>query len=102
MIFLTQEDELDINLSFFAIYLYAYWEPTHKKNILVINTIEQKYKIICFAIDVDYFKGLCRRFNAQSIPTIIIFNNGIEKGRCNKITISDIGDILNIKDKNNE
>lgn len=81
MIFITQDDELNSS-SLISLYFYSSWMPYHKKMIIMIDKMEQKYKDIKFlAIDVDHFKGLCKRFNIDSIPTVLIMNNGEELKR---------------------
>jgi len=51
--------------------------------------IEDKYKDInFFAIDTDHFRGLCKRFNIESIPTVIILEDGYEVKRINGIVLT--------------
>jgi thiol-disulfide isomerase/thioredoxin len=89
MIFLTKEEELQFNGKIIALYFYASWMPFHKKMVTMINKIEDKYKDIRFvAIDVDYFKGLCKRFNVGSIPEVVVFSNGKELKRINGLVLT--------------
>lgn len=89
MLFLTKETELIYNSNITAIYFYANWMPFNKKMIKMIDKIEKKYNYISFfAVDCDNFKGLCRRFNIEQIPTIIINNNGSETKRLNGIIMT--------------
>jgi thioredoxin-like negative regulator of GroEL len=76
MIFINQESELDLNGTAQVIYFYAPWMPHHKKMILMLSKMEEKYKdIIFYAVDVDAFKGLCVRFSVSSIPEVLLFKN---------------------------
>jgi thioredoxin-like negative regulator of GroEL len=76
MLYLTSEDELNFNKEVQALYFYASWMPYHKKMITMISKMEEKYKEFdFFAIDVDYFKSFIKRFEIESIPTVILFKN---------------------------
>ena len=89
MLFLTEEQELSLNGNIQALYFYASWLPYHKKMTIMINKIEDKYKDIIFiAIDTDYFKGLCKRFNIDSIPVVIIMEKGKEIKRINGLVMT--------------
>lgn len=89
MLFITQENELIFNSKIQALYFYSSWMPYHNKMMIMINKIKEKHKdIIFFAIDVDHFKGLCRRFNIESIPTVIIFKNNEELKRINGLIMT--------------
>src|ERR1022692_446554 len=83
MLFATQEEDIDINLSLQALYFYASWEPTHKKFLTMFEKIEAKYKTSLIAIDIDYFKNQCKRFLITSVPTVLILSDGIEIKRIN-------------------
>ena len=101
MLFLTQEFDLQIQSKIVSLYFYASWMPYHKKMINLIQKMELKYKdITFFAIDVDYFKGLCKRFNVTSIPEVIILVDGEEIKRINGMILTSVfksafGDIYN-------
>ena len=101
MLFLTQEPDLQIKTKIVSLYFYASWMPYHKKMINMIQKMEMKYKdITFFAIDVDYFKGLCKRFNVTSIPEVLILVDGKEIKRINGMVLtsafkSAFGDIYN-------
>lgn len=89
MFFLTQEDDLKLNKDFQALYFYASWMPYHKKMMIMIDKIEKKYQNISFlAIDTDHFKGLCRRFNVNNIPLILVMKDGAELKRINGLILT--------------
>lgn len=89
MLFITKEQEIISPSKIKVLYFYATWMPFHKKMLIMIDKIEQKYKDITFlAIDVDHFKGLCRRFNIESIPTVLIMDNGEEIKRINGLVMT--------------
>lgn len=82
MLFITKEEELQIKNGICAIYFYASWVPFHKKMLIMIDKIEQKYQDIkFFAIDVHYFESFRKRFEIDSVPTIVIFKNEQEQKR---------------------
>lgn len=87
MIFLDDEDSFCLN-KIQVLYFYASWMPYHKKMITMIDKMEQKYKYQYIAVDVDFFKSLCKRFNITSIPTVLIFNNGKELKRINGLVLT--------------
>lgn len=89
MLFITQEQELSSSVKIQSLYFYASWMPYHNKMMIMISKMEEKYKDVSFlAIDVDHFKGLCRRFNIDSIPTILIISNGEEAKRINGLVMT--------------
>lgn len=89
MLFITDESELNINEGKVSLYFYASWIPFNKKMITMINKMQEKFTDIkYFAIDVDFFKNLCKRFNVTSIPEIIIFNDGKEVKRINGLILT--------------
>lgn len=77
MLYLTSEEDFKLKGEQF-IYFYAPWMPYHKKMVTMISKIEKKYNINFCGIDTDYFKNLYKRFNVDSIPTILILNEGNE------------------------
>jgi len=82
MLTLTQEDQFKISNGIQGIYFYATWMPFHKKMNLMISKVEKKYNNLSFVcVDVDIFKGLTKRFKIESIPTVLILNNGEEVHR---------------------
>jgi thioredoxin 1 len=89
MYFITNEEELFNKNKIQSLYFYSSWMPYHKKMLIMINKIEQKYKNINFlAIDVDHFNNLCIRFDVKSIPTVIIINNGEEIKRIDGLVMT--------------
>jgi len=75
MIFITKEEDLDLNFSKRALYFYGSWMPYHKKMLTMIEKVEEKHPDMkFFAIDVDAFKGICKRFNIDSVPMVLVFN----------------------------
>lgn len=88
MLFITKEDELLFN-NLSALYFYASWMPYHNKMMYMIDKIEKKYENIKFqAIDVDFFKNQCLRFNIKSVPTTVILYNDKEIKRINGIVLT--------------
>jgi thioredoxin-like negative regulator of GroEL len=84
MIYLTQENDLNLNHKFACLYFYASWMPFHKKMHTMISKIEDKYKeydIVFYAIDIDFHKSFLKRFSVESIPTIVIHANNKEVNR---------------------
>jgi len=89
MLFLTSEDELILQEKLQVLYFYASWMPYHKKMQTMIFKVAKKYPDIdFFAIDVDYFKSFIKRFSVESIPTVLILNNGKEIKRINGLVLT--------------
>lgn len=89
MIFITQEEELQIDLPLQSLYFYASWMPFHNKFITMISKMEEKYKNMFFyAIDVDQFANQCKRFSVSSIPTVLILKEGKEIKRIIGLTLT--------------
>lgn len=81
MIFLTNEEDLNIE-NITCLYFYKSNMPFYNKAKEIIENIEKNNSQIKYlAIDVDYFKILCKRFNIISAPLIVIFQNKIEINR---------------------
>lgn len=88
MLFITKEDDIQLN-NLSVLYFYASWMPYHKKVLYMIDKIEKKYENIKFqAVDVDFFKNQCLRFNIKSVPTIVIFDDDKEIKRINGIVLT--------------
>lgn len=89
MIFITQEDELQIDLPLQSLYFYSSWMPFHKKFITMISKMEEKHKDMPFyAIDVDQFRSQCKRFDVDKIPSIVILKNGQEIKRITGLVLT--------------
>lgn len=89
MLFITREEELQIDKPLQALYFYANWMPYHNKFITMISKIEEKYKDISFsAIDVEEFKNQCKRFSIDSVPTVLILKEGKEVKRINGLVLT--------------
>lgn len=108
MIFISKEEEIQLNDQVLSLYFYAHWMPYHKKMLSMIGKMEEKHKNITFiAIDVDYFKQLCKRFNVISIPEILVLDNGKEIKRVNGLVLTSalksvFADICNSYNLNTE
>lgn len=77
MLFLTSEEELHFNGPIQVLYFFAAWMPYHKKMLIMLDKMEEKYQEAkFFAIDVDYFKKFISRFDVASVPTVIIMKDG--------------------------
>ena len=86
MIFLNHESELTWNNQFQVLYFNSIWLPFKQKLILMLDKIAQKYPAIAlFVIDVDQFKPLCKRFSVETIPTVLIIENGKEVKRIDRV-----------------
>ena len=84
MIYIIDEKEVKLNHGITSIYFYASWMPFHKKQLLMIEKIEEKFpNITFFGVDVDKFKGLVARFEIKSVPTFIIYSEGRLKKQLN-------------------
>lgn len=87
MKFLSKEEDLILR-NVQALYFYASWMPYHKKMLIMIDKIKEKYNIDFIAIDVDFFKSLCKRFTIESIPTVIILSDGRELQRITGLVLT--------------
>jgi thiol-disulfide isomerase/thioredoxin len=91
MIFITREEELQIDLRQQSLYFYSSWIPFHKKILTMISQMEEKNKnMLFYAIDVDQFANQCKRFSINSIPTILILQSGKEIKRLSGLTSTSI------------
>jgi len=78
MNFILHEEDIKLD-HLHVLYFYASWMPYHKKMMIMIDKIEQKYRNITFsAIDVDFFKNSCKRFAVVSVPSTVVFLDGKE------------------------
>jgi thiol-disulfide isomerase/thioredoxin len=84
VIFLTKEEDFIFHNKITCIYFYASWMIYHKKMLIMIDKIEKKHpELLFYAIDVDFFKTMCTRFNVKSIPDIVVYFNNKEQYRIN-------------------
>ena len=82
MIFLNVEEDLTWKKEWQVLYFNATWMPLNKKNLFMLEKLAKKHpNILPFVIDMDCFKGLCRRFDIVKIPSFIITRNGKVVGR---------------------
>lgn len=89
MIFITQEEELQVGLPQQSLYFYANWMPYHKKMITMISKMEEKYKDMPFyAIDVDQFSSQCKRFQVDTVPTVLVLKEGKEIKRISGLVLT--------------
>lgn len=89
MQFITQEEELQIDLPLQALYFYASWMPYHNKFLTMISKIEEKHKDISFfAVDVDAFPNQCKRFSVESIPEVLVLKEGKEIKRISGLVLT--------------
>ncbi len=90
MIYITDEKELKNAEGICGIYFYAQWLHFHKKMKIMIDKVEEQNKNIkFFAIDVDFFSGLCKRFEITNIPTVVITgDSGAEIKRINGMPLT--------------
>ena len=91
MIFLTEEKNLDLNNKIVCLYFYANWMPFNKKMLNMLSKMEEKYKDASYyAIDLDFFKNICKNFEIDSIPTIILYKNNKEFKRINGVVLTSV------------
>ncbi len=89
MQFITQEEELQIDLPLQALYFYASWMPYHNKFLTMISKIEEKHKDISFfAIDVEAFPNQCKRFAVDSVPEVLVLKGGKEVKRISGLVLT--------------
>lgn len=79
MLFITNESEIQFDKGNYSIYFYSNWMPYHKKMLTILSKMEEKHKNVKhLAIDVEQFKTIIKRFNIESIPTVLLFRDGKE------------------------
>jgi len=89
MNFITNEDDVKIGKGIYAMYFYTPWLIHHKKMMIMINKVKEKYKDICYmGIDASHFKRIVSIYEVESVPTIILFNNGKEIDRINGVCLT--------------
>jgi thioredoxin 1 len=90
MLFITREEDLQIDLPLQSLYFYAPWMPYHKKLLTMIEKIEEKHKMPFYAVDVDQFRNQCKRFSIDSVPTVLILKDGQEVKRINGLVLTSV------------
>lgn len=89
MNFLLQDKDLSISKDISILYFYSNWMPFNKKMISILNKMEERYKdASILAIDSDKFTSICKRFEINSIPTVIFFKNAKEIKRINGVVLT--------------
>lgn len=89
MFFITSEADLVLQDKIQSLYFYASWMPYHKKMLVMLGKMEEKYPNVDFiGIDVDFFKTFIKRFKIDSIPTVLLLNNGKEVKRLNGLVLT--------------
>jgi thioredoxin-related protein len=83
MEFLTKEEDIRWSSGINSFYFYSTTMPFHKKMIKMVSQVENKFKLSFLAIDTDYFITTPIRFNLDSVPVIIIYQNSKEIYRIN-------------------
>lgn len=67
-----------INEDLSLVNFYADWNGSCKALEEVLRESEASYPNICFArINTDMFQILTRKYNAMSLPTLILFSKGV-------------------------
>lgn len=90
MLFLTEEDEYSTRNPNQVLYFYRNSMPFQQMLQRMLEREEEKHKNIAFfAIDVDYFAGLCKRFSVTSIPSIILLTEGKEAKRLHSLVTTN-------------
>jgi thiol-disulfide isomerase/thioredoxin len=88
LIFITQESDLQFDCKC-VFYFYATWMPFNNKMLNILDKLERKYiDTKFFAIDVEVFKNICKRFSIDNIPVILLMNKGYELQRINGFVLN--------------
>lgn len=73
-------DEIINNKDLILIDFYATWCGPCKMMHPILEEIEKEYnEVKIIKVDVDKNEELARKYTIMSIPTLILFNNGIQK-----------------------
>jgi Thioredoxin len=73
VIFITNEQELDLKSGLSAIYFYAAWYPFNKRVINLINSLDTTIRF--YAVDIEAFPKLQTKYRLSSLPTIKVFQD---------------------------
>ncbi|QJC28656.1 thioredoxin [Enterobacteriaceae endosymbiont of Plateumaris consimilis] len=96
IIYLTDinfKTQININ-SFILVDFWADWCNPCKMFSLVLDEIFKKYnkKLFFAKLNIDKYPNIAQKYDVRSIPTIILFNNGIiidqTTGSINKIQLT--------------
>ena len=86
MLFITEESDFSYKGRIQILYFYTIWLPFKRKTLLMLEKAEEKYKDIAFfAIDVDHFPSFCKRFQIDTIPTVLFMVGGKEVKRISEV-----------------
>ncbi len=89
MIYITDEKEIDFNEGKVVLYFYSDWMPFNKKMLNMLAKMEEEHtNIRHLAINVDHLKLSIKRFDLESIPTVLLFNNGKEIKRITGVILT--------------
>jgi thioredoxin-like negative regulator of GroEL len=88
MIFITKETDVNMQVPLQSLYFYASWIPFHKKFLLMISKIEEKYHMPFFAIDIDQFPQIAKKFSVKSIPVVLVLKKGEELNRIEGLVLT--------------
>lgn len=100
MLFITTEQEITWTKPQQILHFYSVRDPFCQKNIVVLDKIEAKnLDAAFFAIDVDYFTGLVKRYEILTFQTTLVFKDNEEKYRltnadCNFLSFPTLNAIL--------
>lgn len=96
MLFLTEESEYTTQNTNQVLYFYRNSMPFQQLLQGMLEREQEKHRDIAFfAIDVDYFSGLCKRFSVTSIPAIILLREGKEAKRLHGlVTAASFADVF--------
>lgn len=89
MKFISNDEEFKINDGICAAYFYTPWLIYHQKMMVMFDKVKEKYKDISYVgIDASQFKRIATIYKVESVPTIIVFNNGKEINRINGVCLT--------------
>lgn len=92
MLFITDEQELDLKVGPSVVYFYASWFLLQSKLVSLLTAIEQDAGCKFYAVDVEAFPGYIAKYKLASLPTIKIIK---DEGFVAK-TLTKISDIESI------
>ena len=94
MIFIYHLRDLHLHEGISLIYFYRLPNILHKINLKKISLLEEKYnKLRTFGINMEFFEKINQKFDFNSLPYFMIYNNGeLYKSL---LDIKDLEEILN-------